>query len=350
MTQILVRGAGLLGTSLGLALSQTGAQVHLEDLEPQAVDTAVSMGAGSAQPCDDPQIVFVAVPPEAIADEVAAALERFPNATVTDVGSVKAEPIAALAAAGADLSRYVGGHPMAGREVSGAAAGRGDLFEDRVWVLTPVSQTDPQRLAQVSAFAEELHAVVRLMDPDEHDRAVALCSHSPQVVASLLAAQLLDASAADVSVAGQGMRDTIRIAASDPELWAQILLANAEHVSVNLKSFADDVAAFQAALDSGDVVGVKELLANGVAGQNRLPGKHGGEATQFVNVAVVIEDAPGQLAALFHGAGEADVNLEDVRIEHTLGRERAIAHLVVHPDAEVRLRDSLTEGGWQLRG
>lgn len=350
MTDILIRGAGLLGTSLGLALSQTDARPFLEDLDPAAVATAAAMGAGTAAECAAPEVVFIAVPPDQIADEVAVALQRFPEATVTDVGSVKAEPIAALMAAGADLSRYVGGHPMAGREVSGAAAGRGDLFEDRPWILTPIAATQPQRLARITELAEGLRAVVRLMDPDEHDRAVALCSHSPQVVASLLAAQLLDASAADVSVAGPGVRDTTRIAASDPDLWAQILLANADHVELNLTRFADDVAAFRAALADRDIKGVREILARGVAGRGRLPGKHGGEAADSVTVSVVIEDAPGQLAALFHRAGEADVNLEDVRIEHTLGRLRAIAHLVVRPDSEERLRGSLTAGGWQLRG
>jgi prephenate dehydrogenase len=350
MTEVLIRGAGLLGTSLGLALSQTGARVHLEDLDAEAVRTAAAMGAGSAQPCPNPDIVFVAVPPDQIAAEVAAALGRFPAATVSDVGSVKAQPLAELRRLGADLSRYVGGHPMAGREVSGPAAGRGDLFEDRPWILTPVAVTSPARLEQVTDVAESLHAVVRLMDPDEHDRAVALCSHAPQVVASLLAAQLLDASAADVSVAGTGVRDTTRIAASDPDLWAQILLANADHVADNLRRFAQDVSAFRTALDTRDAAGLRDLLARGVVGRERLPGKHGGEAAAMVTVSVVIEDAPGQLAALFHRAGEAEVNLEDVRIEHTLGRLRAIAHLVVRPEAEAPLRESLTDGGWQLRG
>lgn len=350
MTDILIRGAGLLGTSLGLALSQTGARTFLEDRDPGAVATAVGMGAGTDADCPAPEVVFVAVPPDQIAREVAAALTRFPQATVSDVGSVKSEPIAALAAVAADLSRYVGGHPMAGREISGAAAGRGDLFEDRPWILTPVADTDPQRLAQVSGLAQSTHAVVRLMDPDEHDRAVALCSHAPQVVASLLAAQLLGASPADVSVAGPGVRDTTRIAASDPDLWAQILLANAEHVDAHMSRFADDVIAFRKALVGGDASGVRALLARGVEGRGMLPGKHGGEAADFVTVSVVIEDAPGQLAALFQRAGEADVNLEDVRIEHTLGRLRAIAHLVVRPESEEQLRGSLLEGGWQLRG
>jgi prephenate dehydrogenase len=350
MTDVLIRGAGLLGTSLGLALSQTGARVFLEDLDPEAVATAVGMGAGSADGCQDPDVVMVAVPPDQIAAEAGLALRRFPSATVTDVGSVKAGPIAELAADGADLGRFVGGHPMAGREVSGAAAGRGDLFEDRPWILTPTADTQPVRLAQITELAESLRAVVRLMDPDEHDRAVALCSHAPQVVASLLAAQLVGASAADVSVAGPGLRDTTRIAASNPGLWAQILLANADHVDEYLARFSEDVTAFRSALAGHDIHGVRELLADGVAGRGRLPGKHGGEAATFVTVSVVIEDAPGQLAALFLRAGEAGVNLEDVRIEHTLGRLRAIAHLVVRPEAEQRLRDSLIDGGWRLRG
>lgn len=350
MTDIVIRGAGLLGTSLGLALSQTGARTFLEDRDPDAVRTAVGMGAGSDAACREPHVVFIAVPPDQITAEVAAALARFPEATVSDVGSIKAAPIAALMDGGADLDRYVPGHPMAGREISGAAAGRGDLFEDRPWILTPIAATDPIRLAQITELAEGLLAVVRLMDPDEHDRAVALCSHAPQVVASLLAAQLLGASPADVSVAGPGVRDTTRIAASNPELWAQILLANADHVDVHLANFADDMAAFRKALAGGDSRRLRELLGRGVAGRAMLPGKHGGEAADSVTVSVVIEDAPGQLAALFHRAGEASVNLEDVRIEHTLGRLRAIAHLVVRPEREQRLRESLSAGGWQLRG
>lgn len=350
MTTVLIRGVGLLGTSLGLALSQTGASIHLSDLDPEAVRTAEGMGAGSGQPCEQPDVVFVAVPPAALAPVILDSLQRFPRATVTDVGSVKAEPLAEVAASGGDMRRYVPGHPMAGREVAGAAAGRGDLFEDRMWILTPTAATDPARLQQVAGLAEELRAVVRLMDPDEHDRAVALCSHAPQVVASLLAAQLSPASASDVSVAGQGVRDTTRIASSDPQLWSQILLANADHVSVHLDRFASDVEAFREALNRRDADGIRALLAQGVAGRERLPGKHGGEAGEYDTVSVVIEDAPGQLAALFLRAGEAEVNLEDVRIEHTLGRLRAIAHLVVRPESEARLRESLVEGGWVLRG
>jgi prephenate dehydrogenase len=349
MTDVLVRGAGLLGTSLGLALTQSGVDVFLEDVDPGAVRTAVGMRAGTGRECTDPEVVFVAVPPDQIATQAHDALKRFPAATVTDVGSVKTEPIAALRGLGADMRRFVGGHPMAGREVSGAAAGRGDLFEDRPWILTPLADTDPARLARVAELAQGMRAVVRMMDPDEHDRAVALCSHAPQVVASMLAARLLGARPSDVSVAGPGVRDTTRIAASDPDLWTQILLANSEHVDTHLTRFADDLAAFRRALRDGDSTGIRDLLARGAAGREMLPGKHGGEAAEMVTVSVVIEDAPGQLAAVFHRAGEAGVNLEDVRIEHTLGRLRAIAHLGVRPQAEQQLRGALTSAGWRLR-
>lgn len=350
MTEVLIRGAGLLGTSLGLGLAQTGVRVHLEDSDPGAVATAVAMGAGTASQCRDPEVVFIAVPPDQIAAESFDALKRFGSATVTDVGSVKSEPIAALGRMGADTARFVGGHPMAGREVSGAAAGRGDLFEDRPWILTPVAGTDPDRVGRVGEFARSLRAVVRLMDPDEHDRAVALCSHAPQVVASMLAALLRGASPADVSVAGPGVRDTTRIAASDPDLWTQILLANASHVEPHLKRLSDELSGLREALEGRDAAAVRDLLARGVAGRELLPGKHGGQAAAMVTVSVVIEDAPGQLAAVFHRAGEAGVNLEDVRIEHTMGRLRAIAHLGVRPDAEQALRDALTDAGWRLRG
>ena len=163
------------------------------------------------------------------------------------------------------------------------------------------------------------------------------------VVASLLAAQLLGASPADVSVAGPGVRDTTRIAASDPDLWA-ILLANADvdaHGAVR-----HDVIAFHKALVGGDNRAFGPCWHTRSRGSGHAARQHGGEAADFVTVSVVIEDAPGQLAALFQRAGEADVNLEDVRIEHTIGRLRAIAHLKVRPDSDQRLRESLVTGGW----
>ena len=130
-----------------------------------------------------------------------------------------------------ETSRFVPGHPLAGREVSGPAAARADLFADRVWALTPGAGTDPDRTAQVTALVESLGAVVVTTTPEEHDRAVALTSHAPQVVSSLVAAGLEPLGATAVRLSGQGLRDMTRLASSDPELWTEILTSNAEPVS-----------------------------------------------------------------------------------------------------------------------
>ncbi len=147
---VLIVGTGLIGTSLALSLRRRGVVVWLGDRDPDAVEVAVSRGAGEPFPVDfggesgapEPGLVVVAVPPAVTASAVADALRRFPGAVVTDVASVKVPIHRALVAAGVDASRYVGGHPMAGREVSGPAAARADLIDDRPWVITPHPDAD----------------------------------------------------------------------------------------------------------------------------------------------------------------------------------------------------------------
>ena len=165
MSDVLIKGAGLLGTSLGLGLSQTGVSVTLEDLNPEAVRTAVAMGAGidaAMRDAGDRYCRCAARPDRRRGGCRACALPagHRHRRGQCEVGAHRrpagrwCRPVA--------LRRW---HPMAGREVSGAAAGRGDLFEDRPWILTPIPQTDPVRLARVGELAESLRAVVRLMDP-----------------------------------------------------------------------------------------------------------------------------------------------------------------------------------------
>ena len=161
---------------------------------------------------------------------VAEALRRWPRAAVTDVASVKGTVLDALRADGTDLTRYCGSHPMAGRERSGAVSGRHDLFDGRAWVLTPTAETDPAVVALVTAVARSAGAAVSTLDPEHHDAAVAAVSHVPQLAASLVAARLEGLDEAAVALAGQGLRDVTRIAASDPDLWTQILAGNAPAV------------------------------------------------------------------------------------------------------------------------
>ena len=225
--QVRVVGTGLLGTSIGLGLRAVGVDVVLANRSPAALRLAIDYGAGrAAAESDDPAIVVVAVSPDSTAELVAAELAAFPRALVTDVASVKSAILAELESRGADVSRYLGSHPMAGRERGGAMSARADLFLGRPWVLTPHGANSNEQFFALENLAVDLGAVPVRMMPEEHDRGVALVSHVPQVVASLLAARLLGASEVVPSLAGQGLRDTTRIAASDPELWIQILGAN----------------------------------------------------------------------------------------------------------------------------
>lgn len=347
---VLVVGSGLLGASVGLALGRAGVTVWLDDLDPRVLAEAVELGAGQRWEPDmgQPALVVVAVPPSSAGAVMARATE-LSDAVVTDVTSVKVAPLAEAIAGGADSSRLVGGHPMAGREMSGPGAARMDLFDDRPWVVTPLADTSAASVQVVVDLATTCGALPIMMDPREHDEAVALTSHAPQVISSLLAARLLEADSRAVSVSGQGLRDMTRIAGSAPILWQEILSANTVSVVDVLDAFAADLSAFVEDLREGDRHDVGQALIRGVQGRERIPGKHGDAATAYDVVSAVVKDEPGELARLFVAAGDLGVNLEDVRIDHVLGKPSGLIELSVRPDSSARLRAGLTALGFDVR-
>jgi len=233
---VLVIGTGLIGTSIALALTRAGVRVLLDDVDSEPITIAVNRGAGEVFDHENSHvppfaIVVIAVPPRFAAQVIAQASQDFPTSTITDVTSVKSGILQQAIAMGADASRLVGGHPMAGREVAGAVGARKDLFDDRLWIVSPCQEAGALHHQNVTNLAITCGAVPIDMSPQEHDRAVALVSHAPQVVSSALAAQLLPAQANHIAVAGQGLRDMTRIAASDSSLWVDILSQNAGPVS-----------------------------------------------------------------------------------------------------------------------
>jgi prephenate dehydrogenase len=347
-------GVGLLGASIGLALRARGVDVILSDISPSTVTLAVDYGAGRVPADgDNPELVVVCVPPDVVAPTVAAELAAYPDALVTDVASIKLAPLEELRALGVDLSRYIGSHPMAGRERGGAVSARADLFVGRPWVIAGHNDITYRRAAAVEDLALDLGAIPIEMDVAEHDASVALVSHVPQVVSSLLAARLRDAPDTAVSLAGQGLRDTTRIASSAPALWVQILAANADQVVGVLGHLRDDLDRVIHALNDPDAPGARrtlaESLAAGNAGVARIPGKHG-QAKQFSQITVKVDDTPGQLARLFAEIGEAGVNIEDLRLEHSPGAQIGLAEISVLPEVEQRLVRELDALGWKIAG
>ncbi|GAA4786043.1 prephenate dehydrogenase [Microbacterium gilvum] len=347
-----VVGSGLLGASIGHALTQLGVDVALADASPAQLRLAVDYGAGrAAAEGDDPAIVVVCVPPDVVADVVADELARFPRAVVTDVASVKLEPLRELRARGLDLTHYIGSHPMAGRERGGAISARADIFTGRPWVVCRDGETPVADLALVEDLALDLGAVPIEMTPEEHDRSVALVSHVPQVVASLLAARFADAPELSLSLAGQGVRDTTRIAHSAPELWVQILGANASPVVEVLDALAADLREAADALRHPDAPGarraVAEAIRRGNTGVERLPGKHG-QRRRFETAVVMIDDRPGQLAQLFADVGDMDINIEEVRLEHSPGAPIGLVELSLDPAVLTSAVEGLESRGWRI--
>jgi prephenate dehydrogenase len=349
--QVHIIGAGLLGASIGLGLRSRGVDVTLEDMSPTTVALAADYGAGRPRSAVDPEpaLVVIATPPDVVADVIEAALTRFPNAVVTDVASIKLAPFETLTARGLDLTNYVGSHPMAGRERGGAIMARADLFAARPWVICRDEETPAAALSLVEAVALELDATPIEMTPQQHDRAVGLVSHLPQAVASLLAGRLLGASEQHIGLAGQGLRDTTRIASSDPELWVQILSANRSSVLNELEALQADLATLVAALRDPEQPGARrqiaDLLSAGNRGVARIPGKHG-SSEKFSTLTVLIDDRPGQLGALLTELGDLGINMEDLRLEHSPGAQIGFAEIAVLPEVAERAITDLRERGW----
>jgi prephenate dehydrogenase len=349
---VAVIGTGLIGTSIALALREQGSAVWLTDSDPAAARLAADLGAGDLlREGITADVAVIAVPPAAVAATLAAAQARPLARCYTDVASVKQLPVAQARNHGCDLTCYVPGHPLAGREKHGPAAARADLFLGRTWALCPEPETSGQATEAVTALVRACGAVPLRTDAASHDRWVALISHAPHVVAAAMAARLEAAPAPALDLAGQGVRDATRIAAGDTALWTQILSANAAPVAEVLAAVAADLAEAARTLADGEDAGktVAALLDRGQAGVARIPGKHGGAPRSFAVVQVVIPDQPGELARLFQVTGAAGVNIEDVRIEHSPGLPVGVAELSVRPAEAGPLLDALEAAGWPVR-
>ncbi|WP_458110898.1 prephenate dehydrogenase [Arthrobacter sp. R1-13] len=352
---VVVIGTGLLGTSIGLGLRGRGVPVFLSDPSPTNQAVAVDIGAGlplSGLGTEQPELVVVAVPPDVTADVVERALGDYPGAVVVDIASVKAGIQQELRRRGADLGRYVGTHPMAGREKAGPVAARGELFTSMPWVLCPSEETLPDALLTAHALATDLGAIVSQFDAGEHDEAVALVSHLPQVMSSLLASRLQGTPLHALSLAGNGLRDTTRIAASDPTLWVQILGANAEKVVDILHGVREDlnrlIGTLEDPLAPGARLDLAQLISEGNAGQSRIPGKHGGPPQAYSWLTVLVDDRPGQIARLLTEIGEIGVNLEDLRLDHSSGQNVGMVELSVLPNKHDLLIEALNDRGWRV--
>lgn len=345
---VVLIGAGLVGASVGCALTDAGEQVHVTDRVLSHARVAASRGAGTLNRPDPKEVwlVVVAVPPRSLVEVIQSALSSYPNATVTDVGSVKAVVVEKLAKT-PGRERYVGSHPMAGSHHAGPLTAQADLFEDRTWVLAPHAESAAKSVSRVRAMIELCGARAVELSPNDHDQAVARVSHLPHLMSALMAGSLPGTAPEYLRLAGQGLRDVTRIAGSDPLLWEQIIELNAASLRPELVAVQQRLTSLIDGLD--DTGSLLAHLESGFAGTQQIPGKHGRTVAEYAEVVVEIPDAPGALSRLFADIDAAGINVEDMSIEHDAVREVGYLSLSVTAEYQMELLAAMEASGWSLR-
>src|SRR6188508_3597568 len=313
-----------MGASVGLAAKRAGVDwVGGHDADEGAAEVALDRGAvDEVGPLDgllaDADLAVVAAPvtvlPGLVGEVIAAAPDR---CTVTDVGSTK------------DWSlrfpeRFVGGHPVCGREARGPTHATADLFDGATWFLTPVAATDPRRYRLVHGFVASLGALPVAIDPKAHDRLVALTSHLPHALANLLVNQ---AGATRVegheplAAAGGSLRDMTRVAGANPRIWVDIFLDNAEALAAALAEHRRRIEQVERALADGDAGFLARWIGEASDNRRRMLADAYEQPGTLQRLRVHVPDRPGVLAGITQALGAERINIEDFELQH-LSRER----------------------------
>ncbi len=352
-------GTGLIGTSVGLALARHGVRVHLLDADASTARVAAALGAGTTVPPPGPvDLAVIAVPPTRVADVLCEQQRRSLALSYTDVASVKLATARAVAHASPERADYVGGHPMAGSERSGPLTARAGLFEGRPWVLTPDAHTSADTLNRALAAVALCGAVPVVMEPDDHDRAVAVVSHTPHLLAALMASRLRAAPPEVRQLVGQGLRDVTRIAGGAPTLWTDILRSNARAVAEILEELSKDLETLVRALRevalgdphaAGAMAPVTELLSRGREGWAAVHGTDRDDWAVPTTLEVSVGEQPGALGRLLLDITEFGVGPEKVRLHGGDGPAALAALIVAEPVAAETLRKHLAASGWPVR-
>jgi prephenate dehydrogenase len=352
--RLAIVGTGLIGASVGLAAKRAG--IHTVagfDPDPEALATAAARGALDApagtvdEAVAGAEIAVVAAPVATLPAQVAAVLRASgETTTVTDVGSTKR----AVARAAAGDRRFIGGHPVCGSHTRGPANANGELFDGATWFLTPVAATEPERYRTLHAFVSSLGAQPVAVDPDAHDRLVALTSHLPHALANVL---LNQAGATRIEghepldAAGGSLRDMTRVAGANPRIWVDIFLENAGPLAEALADHRRRIEQLEAALAAGDAGFLARWIGEAAANRRRLLADAYPDAGALQRLRVHVPDRPGVLAGITQALGAERINIEDFELHH-LSPERGgvLTVLVTGEDQAARAAALLESQGY----
>jgi prephenate dehydrogenase len=355
--RVAVVGTGLIGTSIAMAAVRAGCLVSAFDTDPmvlqRAVGRAPTMAASSslADCVAEATLVVVATPVPATAAAVAEALEASASAIVTDAASIKSHVLHEVErSAGIEVSsRFVGGHPMGGSERSGPEWASPAVVDGAVWVLTPGPNTDADAVDRLTDWVTLVGARPVVMDADRHDRLVAIVSHLPQVASTALMALAATEEAGEPDIlllAAGGFRDLTRLAASSPQLWSEILIANRDAIGEAIDLYTRRLRTLRDMVAAADSADVERTFADAKRARLSLSAKPQVK-TGVAVLQVLVPDRPGALADLTASLGTAGVNIEDLQIVHSPEGGRGTVHLTVVASAARAAAETLVRSGFE---
>jgi prephenate dehydrogenase len=350
LSKVRIVGTGLIGTSIALALAQNGVKLELDDSNPENLRLAkdlISAQLVTTEDIGDFDLIIIATPPSVSFELLKREFANNPDSMFIDIGSVKTNLLLDVEGLSDLAINFVGTHPMAGRELSGAASAQADLFHGRAWVITPLPQSCETAVLRAKRLIGLLGATAYVMSASEHDQQLATISHLPQILSTALSASLVD-SGAPGELAGQGLRDMTRIAASDGQLWSEIILENQKAILEALQSFELELQELKSAVKRNSVAEIKKFFAKGNDGRALISGKHGAKPRNYQHLLVVIKDEPGALSRLFSECAEVSANIEDLSIEHSPGQLTGLITLALSPEDADRVESHLLSKNWKV--
>jgi prephenate dehydrogenase len=297
-------------------------------------------------------LVVLAVPAGALGEWFGLISDSGYEGVVTDVCSTKAGAVKLARSILRDPERFVPGHPMTGSEQSGLAAANADLFSGAYWILTPDEYAGAEAYGGVHALLASVGARVISVSPEEHDRVVAIVSHVPHVAAAALvtlAGNHAGPGGDMLRLAAGGFKDTTRVASGSADLWAGILMDNADVVAEELTEYGQIISEFERLVRAGDAGPLRALLSDAAAVRSSLPKRWVAQAGALTQVRVPMDDRKGIIAEITTAAGRAGCNIEAIDIDH-ITEDRAELELILTEEGDTEgFIQSLKESGFKPR-
>lgn len=319
MKSVAIIGLGVIGASLGMALKHARPQIEIlgMDIDPVTVEKALEIGA-ITQPLinwdlSDCEVVFIATPLRTIPDVLLHIRDMLPpDIIVTDVGSVKSWVMGQYEKYLPPWVCAIGGHPLAGSDKSGVTGADQYLLQNAAYVLTPLPATPVAKVEMLRGLLTDTGAQVMITSPKEHDKMVSKVSHLPHIMAAALMNNLQQNQEA-LSLAGGGLRDTTRIAASNPALWEDILIFNHESVLADISHLIEQLQLYQTAIVNNYGSTLQQYLAEAQQLRKNLPIARN-SLKNSTEIVAIIPDKPGIIGVIGTLLGEAEININDINI------------------------------------